>query len=402
MSKVRRIKFSIIFKILVLSLIIFSGLYQGTSASSLPKIVFISDRDGNSEVYISNLDGSNAINLTNNPANDLGASWLPDGSKISFASDRTGNLDIFTINADGTNLVNVTNSPENEGPPIYSPDSSKFITGRNDGSNYSGLIMNADGTIIDETSAENFINGPLWWSSDSTKVVGMTAVGGYYQIYTMNSDGTNQQFVTSGNMLHTFPTISPDGTKIAYFVHDGNISPAEIYVANFDGTNPVSIAVSSPTPSSSGLILWSPDGSKLLYSSDVDGNLDVYSVPSSGGTATNLTNNNGNNGAIWLNNSQIILESDFSGNKELYIMNSDGTGVTNITSNSGQESLYFNAVFMPQGTSVNPNPPSSVTPTAPKTGKLIGATIATAAILAIILLLAKEVKDKHHSWAKEK
>lgn len=400
MLKFRRIKFSIIFKAFILSVITFSGLHQETSATSLPKIVFSSDRDGNSEIYIANIDGSNQINLTNNPANDIGASWLPDGSKISFASDRTGNLDIFTINADGTNLVNVTNSPENEGPPIYSPDSSKFITGRNDGSNYSGLIMNADGTVIYETSAENFINGPVWWSSDSTKVVGQTQVGGYYQIYTMNADGTNQQFVTSGSMLHTFPTISPDGTKIAYFVHDGNISPAEIYVANFDGTNPTSITVSSPTPSSSGLILWSPDGSKLLYSSDVDGNLDVYSVPSSGGTATNLTNNSGNNGAIWLSNSQIILETDTDGNKELYIMNADGTNKVNITSSSGNDKLYFNAVFT-ASEDVTP-PPQTVTPQAPKTGKLIGATIASTAILAIILLVAKEIKLSHHKMGSSK
>lgn len=396
----RRTRFSLAIVMAFVSLAVFSSQALNTAAAPTPKIVFTSDRDGNSEVYISNIDGSNAINLTNNPANDIGASWLPDGSKISFASDRTGNLDIFTINADGTNLVNVTNSPENEGPPIYSPDSSKFITGRNDGSNYSGLIMNANGTIIVETSPENFINGPVWWSSDSTKVVGQTQVGGYYQIYTMNADGTNQQFVTSGNMLHTFPTISPDGTKIAYFVHDGNISPAEIYVANFDGSNPTSITVSSPTPSSSGLILWSPDGSKLLYSSDVDGNLDVYSVPSSGGTATNLTNNNANNGAIWLSNSQIILETDTDGNKELYIMNADGSNKVNITANSGNESLYFNAVFTASEDVTIP--PQTVAPQAPKTGKLIGATIASAAILAIILLVAKEIKSKHHSWTSSK
>ena len=47
------------------------------------RIAFKSDRDGNSEIYVMDADGSNQVNLTNNPATDSIPSWSPDGSKCT-------------------------------------------------------------------------------------------------------------------------------------------------------------------------------------------------------------------------------------------------------------------------------------------------------------------------------
>ena len=88
------------------------------------KIAFYSYRDGNWEVYMVNTDGSSLVNLTNNPAGDVSPAWSPDGTKIAFASDRGNvnmpdligppipNKDIYVMNADGSNPVNLTNNPE--------------------------------------------------------------------------------------------------------------------------------------------------------------------------------------------------------------------------------------------------------------------------------------------------
>ena len=61
-----------------------------TAIAAAGQIAFISDRDGNREIYVMNADGTGLVNLTNNPADDEGPVWSPDGSEILFESTRDG------------------------------------------------------------------------------------------------------------------------------------------------------------------------------------------------------------------------------------------------------------------------------------------------------------------------
>ena len=91
------------------------------------KIAFVSGRDGNSEIYVMNADGSGVANLTNDPGLDYFApSWSPDGSKIAFGSKRGGNFDVFTMNADGTGQTNVTNNAGDDIDPAWSPSGTQL------------------------------------------------------------------------------------------------------------------------------------------------------------------------------------------------------------------------------------------------------------------------------------
>ena len=59
-------------------------------------------RDGNYEIYVMNIDGSEQVRLTNNTAVDLEPSFSPDGFKIAFDSNRDGNYEIYIMNMDGS------------------------------------------------------------------------------------------------------------------------------------------------------------------------------------------------------------------------------------------------------------------------------------------------------------
>lgn len=72
------------------------------------KIAFMSNRDGNSELYVMNRDGSNVRRLTNHPANDVTPTWSPTGQQIAFTSDRAGNPNIWIMNADGSQQRQLT------------------------------------------------------------------------------------------------------------------------------------------------------------------------------------------------------------------------------------------------------------------------------------------------------
>jgi dipeptidyl aminopeptidase/acylaminoacyl peptidase len=86
------------------------------------QIAFVSDRDrvNGNEIYVMNADGSNPINLSNNPAKEDHPSWSPDGKLIVFDSDRDGNTEIYVMNADGSNPTNVTNNSGYDNLPSWS------------------------------------------------------------------------------------------------------------------------------------------------------------------------------------------------------------------------------------------------------------------------------------------
>ena len=87
------------------------------------RIAFESNRDGNYEIYVMNLDGGNQRNLTNlASANDQGPVWSPDGKRIMFYSTRDGSWDIFVMSDTGRNVTNLTNTPDiDELEPSWRP-----------------------------------------------------------------------------------------------------------------------------------------------------------------------------------------------------------------------------------------------------------------------------------------
>jgi eukaryotic-like serine/threonine-protein kinase len=87
-------------------------------------VAFMSQRDGNWEVYRVNLDGTGLTRLTNNGANDGLPVWSPDGKSIAFVSNRDGGWAVWAMNADGSNqrrLFSLPGSPDGivAGEPSY-------------------------------------------------------------------------------------------------------------------------------------------------------------------------------------------------------------------------------------------------------------------------------------------
>jgi TolB protein len=158
------------------------------------KIAFVSNRDGNSDIYLMNPDGTNPVNITNHPAYDGQPSWSPDGKKIAFVSDRDGNQEIYVMNAcDGTNQVRLTfSSPLMAYDPDWSPDGTKivFTLGDQD-DNQQIYVMNADGTGAHDISLPpGVIDFRPSWSPDGTQIAFQSYPPN--AVWKMNADGTNR------------------------------------------------------------------------------------------------------------------------------------------------------------------------------------------------------------------
>ncbi len=85
------------------------------------QLVFVSNRDGDDDLYLMDADGGNIRQLTNHPATDYDPRWLPDGSGILFTSDRSGNSDIYLLNLADNTLQQLTFHPAEDRAPAWRP-----------------------------------------------------------------------------------------------------------------------------------------------------------------------------------------------------------------------------------------------------------------------------------------
>ena len=91
------------------------------------RIAFASYRDGNSEIYVMNADGTGVVRLTDDEAFDsvprlVAGRWAHRVSCLSV----TGTGDIYVMNADGTGVVRLTDNEAFDGLPVWSPDGGRI------------------------------------------------------------------------------------------------------------------------------------------------------------------------------------------------------------------------------------------------------------------------------------
>ncbi|NMC79217.1 MAG: hypothetical protein GYA59_07650, partial [Chloroflexi bacterium] len=161
-----------------------------TPTPSAPKIAFVSNRDGNMEIYTMNSDGTGLINLTNSPSHEYWPQWSPDLSKITFHlyeanDDKRENADIYVMNADGTNRIRLTHELTSQKFPSWSPAGTMIVFCSNQGGNYDIYTMHNDGSQITDDPGKDYY--PMW-SPKSDEIVFESDRTGNNDIYIMKKD----------------------------------------------------------------------------------------------------------------------------------------------------------------------------------------------------------------------
>ena len=154
---------------------------------------------------------------------------------------------------------------------------------------------------------------------------------GKMNLWTMNPDGTNCVQLTTNFTQALIPSISPDGSRIAFCSPDTVIW--YIYLIDADGSNLVQF-----TDFSSAVPHWSPDGKRLIFNSDHDDEPkdtpDLWAMDIDGSNLVELVDKPPTadfNGRWSPDGKQILFASDRDVDYNLYVMNVDGTGLTRLT-----------------------------------------------------------------------
>jgi Tol biopolymer transport system component len=267
---------------------------QGLAENGL--IAFVSNRDGNSDVFVMHHDGSHVLNLTRDPADDHGPAFSPNGAQIAFVSNRDGDPDVYVMNADGTDVHRVSHLAGFADAPSWSPDGTRIAFVDNSEvegghrANYQLYVMVADGSQVTRLSRDLNLNPDSRpaWSPDGTHIAFSSArlVHPYScpvthtcplfhldEILVAAADGSQVRQLSSVPGNASAPSWSPDGESIA-FQSDGHI-----YVMGKDGKG---VRRLTKGPTVDGAPSWSPDGTKLVLSSEVNGSFGIDVVDLSG------------------------------------------------------------------------------------------------------------------------
>lgn len=207
--------------------------------------------------------------------------------RIVFASFGTTRKGLFVMHGDGSGLAPII---DHGFGPALSPDGTQVAYECED-PNATTFVENICVVGIDGSNDHHITSagsdfGPKW-TLDGSKIVFWSHRDGHH-IWIVDADGqhlTDLTAVTTRLIQVGRPTLSPDGSRVAYATgdQDGN----GIWAMNIDGTAPAKLAGTGTLPPDH--LAWSPDGSSFLFDATSAGHRFIYRLNADGTGLTQLT-----------------------------------------------------------------------------------------------------------------
>jgi Tol biopolymer transport system component len=239
------------------------------------RVAFVSTVNGNMDVYVLDLLSRAITRITDAIEKDSSPSWSPDGVRLVFESFRDRNFEIYIANADGSNQIRLTDDPAGDTSPAWSPNDNliAFVSNRFGNSNI--LLLTPNGSVSSLTTSRASDSTPAW-SPNGNMVAFKTSAAdtSLSDICLINRDGLGERCLTEIPAEYSSPVWSPNGEWLAATVKQG--SQYGIHIFNVNDNTVVKLSAEGVEPR--GIPAWSPDGIRLAFQAQVDGNMEIYTV----------------------------------------------------------------------------------------------------------------------------
>ncbi len=261
-------------------------------------------------------------------------SGSPDGSHIAFVSDRAGNSQVFVIKADGSHERQVTTSPEAKNAPRWiDRHTIIFSVTQSDDSHI--FLINQNGKKQHEIAHVPGRNPAL--APDGQHVISMVGpwLSTKFILSGLHNEDPHQ--LTDGTSTTWNAVWSPDGKQIAYTRRDDNW--LNVWVMNADGSSPTQVSHVSHDEGQVQVPAWSPDGKRLAV--QVNGGpkdkrtAHIWIIDPATGAAQKLAAHDqpyfDETPAWFPDGKRIAFQSNRTGRMEIWTMNIDGTDQRQVT-----------------------------------------------------------------------
>jgi len=251
--------------------------------------------------------------------------WTPDGTRIVYASRKDGKL--FAVPAVGGRAIQSDEATGNHHSPSVSPDGGRVAYVAERGEDVDIFVASLDGREVQRVSeGDEYVLEPRF-SPDGTHL--LWCQWPHYDmpwdelaIVVADGEGRHPRVVAGGSRVtNNYSAWSPDGTRIA-FISDREGEFGNLWVIGADGTGAERLASES---AQHGAPAWSPDGRHIVYTRNDDGDIRLWLWE--GGATRQLTGVPGvHDNPQWLDDTHLVcVFSSPVQPPDLYVIGLDGS-----------------------------------------------------------------------------
>ena len=177
-------------------------------------IVFVSDRDGDEDLYLYDMTTKEIRRLTNNAAQDFAPSFAPDGKEVAFVSniDNPYKWEIYSINVENGRMRRLTDNDYWDGFPRFTANGQAIVFSSKRNGSEDIYVMRRDG------GAEELLFASPGDDNDPTLIKGnlffKSQMDDGWEIYQYNIRTRGLVRITNNSFDDWNPHISDDGTKM--------------------------------------------------------------------------------------------------------------------------------------------------------------------------------------------
>ncbi len=225
------------------------------------RLVFVTAKTGNKEIYLSDYDGRNVQQVTNNGSINLSPVWDSKNENILYTSYKNGNPDLWEVNLKNSEHKLIASYPGINSAPAISPDNKEMLLTLTKDGNAEIYLCDRKGKIKRRLTNSFAIETSPTFTPSGNEIAFTSDRTGGPQIYMMDTEGLNVRRITYVGNQNESPDISPDGSKITYVTRSARGS-FDICVADIDGSDYKIITETGFNENPR----WAPDGLHIVYS----------------------------------------------------------------------------------------------------------------------------------------